>query len=496
MDKEYIVALDQGTTSSRALLVDLNGKIRDMKQKEFRQIFPHPGWVEHDPEEILNTQKSVLQALLRDNHITPPQIRGIGITNQRETTVVWNRHTGKAIYNAIVWQDKRTADICENLKASGLSDYVLQNTGLIIDSYFSATKVDWILDHVDGARSLAEKGDLCFGTIDSWLVWHLTKQHIHVTDYTNASRTMLYNIRELKWDPFLFDKLNIPLNMAPKVQPSAGHFGDLEIDGHPIPIMGIAGDQQSALFGQGCFTAGEAKNTYGTGCFMLMNTGEEITTSSNGLLTTIAWGIDDKIYYALEGSIFIAGAAIQWLRDELRFFDASSDSESIANSLKSENPVYVVPAFAGLGAPYWDMYARGAIFGLSRDTGITHITRATLDSLAYQTRDILDAMQKDANTRLTALKVDGGVSANNYLMQFQADILDCKVIRYQSVESTAIGAASLAAYAMGIWDLEQIRNNKHIEKVFTPEITREHRRTLYGGWQKAVSRTRNWLESP
>ncbi|WP_224488413.1 glycerol kinase GlpK [Robertkochia flava] len=493
MNKEYIVALDQGTTSSRALLVDLKGKIRGMKQKEFRQYFPHPGWVEHDPEEILSTQRDVLESLLRDNDIAPEQVKAIGITNQRETTVVWNRTTGKAIHNAIVWQDKRTAALCDRLKEEGLSEYVNKNTGLLIDSYFSATKVRWVLDHVKEARGLAENGELCFGTIDSWLVRNLTKQQHHVTDYTNASRTMLYNIRELKWDPYLFEKLEIPLEMAPEVRPCAGHFGDIEIAGHAIPIMGIAGDQQAALFGQGCFRAGEAKNTYGTGCFMLMNTGEEITTSKNGLLTTIAWGIDNKIYYALEGSIFIAGAAVQWLRDELKFFEDSADSEKIAKKLKTENPVYVVPAFAGLGAPYWDMYARGAIFGLSRDTGIPHITRATLDSLAYQTKDILDAMQKDSNTSLATLKVDGGASANNYLMQFQADILNCEVIRHKSVESTAMGAASLAAYALDLWDLEQIRNNKRIEKIFAPLITGKERKALYKGWQKAISRTRNWL---
>lgn len=487
------MALDQGTTSSRALLVDLSGRIKGMKQKEFQQYFPHPGWVEHDPAEILESQLGVLKDLLKAHQLKPTQVKAIGITNQRETTVVWNRKTGKAIHHAIVWQDKRTANICEDLKAKGLSDYVSENTGLVIDSYFSATKIKWILDHVEGARALAEKGDLCFGTIDSWLIRNLTLQQDHLTDLTNASRTMLFNICDLEWDSYLFDALDIPMSMAPEVRPSAGHFGDIELDGHPVPIMGIAGDQQAALFGQGCFDVGDAKNTYGTGCFMLMNTGTDIKRSANGLVTTIAWGIDNKVYYALEGSVFVAGAAVQWLRDELKFFEHSEDSEPIAKGLKTENPVYVVPAFAGLGAPYWDMYARGAIFGLSRDTGIAHITRATLDSLAYQTKDILDAMQKDADAELNTLKVDGGASANNYLMQFQADLLDCEVIRHESVESTAIGAAALAAYATGTWDLEQIRKHKRIERVFAPMLTKKERKTLYKGWQKAVGRTRNWL---
>ena len=494
MKQEYIVALDQGTTSSRALLVDLNGRIAGMKQKEFKQYFPEPGWVEHDPEEIISSQIEVLKELVSDQKIHPDQIKTIGITNQRETVVVWNKHTGKPVYNAIVWQDSRTASICESLKKQGLSDYVSENTGLLIDSYFSGTKIKWILDNVEGAREEAEAGNLCFGTIDTWLIQRLTTQQQHLTDLTNASRTMLFNIQDLCWDTQLFEALEIPKSMAPKVLPSASHFGDIEIEGTPIPVMGIAGDQQAALFGQGCFTAGEAKNTYGTGCFMLMNTGKEIKRSKNGLITTIAWGLDNEVYYALEGSIFVAGAAVQWLRDELRFFENAAESEQIALEFKKENPVYVVPAFAGLGAPYWDMYARGAIFGLSRDTGIPHITRATLDSLAYQTRDILDAMQKDAQTELTQLKVDGGASANNYLMQFQADILNNEVIRHKSVESTALGAASLAAYASGIWTLEEIRELKTIERVFTPNMNPEQRRKRYAGWQKAVARSRQWLE--
>ncbi|THD69461.1 glycerol kinase GlpK [Robertkochia marina] len=494
MKQEYIVALDQGTTSSRALLVDLNGRIAGMKQKEFKQYFPEPGWVEHDPEEIISSQIEVLKDLISDRQIHPDQIKTIGITNQRETVVVWNKLTGKPIYNAIVWQDSRTASICESLKNQGLSDYVSENTGLLIDSYFSGTKIRWILDNVEGAREEAEAGNLCFGTIDTWLIQRLTIQQQHLTDLTNASRTMLFNIRDLCWDSKLFEALEIPKSMAPEVLPSAAHFGDIEIDGKPIPVMGIAGDQQAALFGQGCFTAGEAKNTYGTGCFMLMNTGKKIKRSKNGLITTIAWGLDNEVYYALEGSIFVAGAAVQWLRDELKFFEDAAESEPIALELKKENPVYVVPAFAGLGAPYWDMYARGAIFGLTRDTGIPHITRATLDSLAYQTRDILDAMQKDAQTELTELKVDGGASSNNYLMQFQADILNNEVIRHQSVESTALGAASLAAYASGIWTLEEIRELKTIERVFTPNMSHEQRSKRYTGWKKAVGRSRQWLE--
>ena len=493
MKKEYIVALDQGTTSSRALLIDLNGRIAGMQQLEFKQYFPHPGWVEHDPEEILSSQLTVLNDLIAQHQLRPEQIKAIGITNQRETTVVWNRKTGKPVYNAIVWQDKRTAALCESLKDQGLSSYVRANTGLVIDAYFSATKIRWILDNVPQTREMAENGELCFGTIDSWLVFNMTRQKAHLTDLTNASRTMLFNIKDLRWDPHLFEALDIPKNMAPSVLPSAGHFGDIEIQGHDIPVMGIAGDQQAALFGQGCFQAGEAKNTYGTGCFMLMNTGKEIKMSQNGLITTIAWGLDEEVYYALEGSIFVAGAAIQWLRDELHFFTDSADSERLATELTSENPVYVVPAFAGLGAPYWDMYARGAIFGLSRDTGIKHITRATLDSLAYQTKDILDAMQKDAEVPLTHLKVDGGASANNYLMQFQADMLNCEVIRHQSVESTAMGAAALAAYASGIWTLEDINDLKTVERIFNPGMSEQTRLTHYSGWQKAVSRTCKWL---
>lgn len=493
MKEEYIVALDQGTTSSRALLVDLHGRIKGMKQRPFHQYFPKPGWVEHDPTEILTSQTEALTSLLEAHDLHPEQVRTIGITNQRETTVVWNRKTGKAVYNAIVWQDKRTASICEDLKEEGLSDHVSARTGLVIDSYFSATKVKWILDHVPGTRDLAEKGDLLFGTIDSWLIWNFTEGRCHLTDYSNASRTMLFDIHHLKWDPYLFEKLNIPLTMAPEAGPSARDFGSLKLDGHSIPIMGVAGDQQAALFGQGCFNTGDTKNTYGTGCFLLMNTGKEPRVSQNGLLTTIAWGLDNEVNYALEGSIFIAGAAIQWLRDELQFFQETPQAEIIAHQITSENPVYVVPAFSGLGAPYWDMYARGAIFGLSRDTGIAHITRATLDSLAYQTRDVLDAMQRDAGTLLSSLKVDGGASANNYLMQFQADILNCEVIRHQSVESTAMGAAALAAYAMDIWDLDQISKNKQIDRIFLPEMTESKRKGHYRGWQEAISRTRNWL---
>lgn len=494
MKKEYIVALDQGTTSSRALLVNLHGEIEGMAQKEFTQYFPKPGWVEHDPMEILSTQKEVLHKLLQQYDIQGEQIIAIGITNQRETTVVWHRDTGEPVYPAIVWQDKRTADLCEDLKEQGYSETVKQRTGLVIDSYFSATKVRWILDNARGAKQLAQDGKLCFGTVDSWLLYNMTEEKEHLTDVTNASRTMLLNISNGAWDPELFDMFDIPMDMAPRVMPSATRFGHILIDGTRVPVTGIAGDQQAALFGQGCFDPGDVKNTYGTGCFMLMNTGSEIKHSDNGLLTTIAWGINNELTYALEGSVFIAGAAVQWLRDELRFFENAADSEALAREADGDNPVYVVPAFAGLGAPYWDMYARGAIFGLSRDTGIPHITRATLDSLAYQTRDVLEAMQKDAGTELKSMKADGGASANNYLMQFQADILNTEVIRHRSVESTALGAAFLAGFTLGIWSLEQIKKNKKVERVFTPLLSEEQRQRLYSGWLQAVARTRNRTE--
>uniref|UniRef100_UPI0040482B17 glycerol kinase GlpK n=2 Tax=Roseivirga sp. TaxID=1964215 RepID=UPI0040482B17 len=494
-NRKFIIALDQGTTSSRSVLFDQKGQIVDIAQQEFTQIFPKSGWVEHDPMEILSSQMETLSNLIKKNNVSANEIAAIGITNQRETTVVWDKNTGKPIYNAIVWQDKRTANICERLKKEGYEAYIRENTGLMVDSYFSGTKISWILDNVEGARSKAEAGDLLFGTVDSWLVWNLTNRKVHATDYSNASRTLVYNIKSLKWDDKLLKALGIPKSMLPEARPSSGDFGSYELNGVAIPIAGIAGDQQAALFGQACFEPGMAKNTYGTGCFMLMNTGEELQHSYNGLLTTIAWGLDDKVYYALEGSVFIAGAAIQWLRDALQIIDKASDSQEIAESLKDNHDVVVVPAFAGLGGPYWDMYARGAIFGLTRDTGKDHITKATLDSLAFQTRDILEAMQKDSGIELKELKVDGGAAANNYLMQFQADILGTKVERPEVIESTAQGAAYLAGISVGLWKKEDIVNNRIIEEQFIPSMGSEMREKLYATWQKAVKRSMNWIEN-
>ncbi|HTH56143.1 MAG TPA: glycerol kinase GlpK [Cyclobacteriaceae bacterium] len=491
---KYIIALDQGTTSSRAVLFDEEGAIVRIAQQEFTQIFPQSGWVEHDANEIWATQLGVLQRVISESKIETKSIVAIGITNQRETTVIWNRKTGEPIYNAIVWQDKRTADTCEELKARGLSDYVRQNTGLVIDSYFSGTKIKWLLDHVKEARPMADRGELAFGTIDSWLMWKLTSGKVHATDYSNASRTMLFNIRELKWDDKMLHALNVPKSILPQVNPSAFHFGDWELDGNKIPIMGVAGDQQAALFGQACFEAGMAKNTYGTGCFMLMNTGSKIQQSKNGLVTTIAWGLDGKVEYALEGSVFIAGAAVQWLRDGLHLIDQSKDSEYFAAKALGSNEVYMVPAFAGLGAPYWDMYARGAIFGLTRDTGKDHIIKATLESLAYQTKDILNAMQEDAGLKLSALKVDGGACANNILMQFQADILGTDVERPEVIESTALGAAYFAGIKAGLWKKEDIVRHRKIQKRFVSEMDSSLRDKLYRGWKKAVERTMRWVE--
>jgi glycerol kinase len=495
MTQKYILALDQGTTSSRSVLVHENGQIVAMEQQEFKQIFPQSGWVEHDPMEILETQLTTLKKVLAKAYISASEIVGIGITNQRETTVVWNKHTGKPIYNAIVWQDKRTASICENLKQKGFENHVKKTTGLVIDAYFSATKIHWILNHVENAQSEAEKGNLLFGTIDTWLLWNLTEGKAHATDVSNASRTMLFDIKKLNWDEKLITELNIPTSMLPKVHPSGYQFGMYTIEGVKIPIAGIAGDQQAALFGQACFEKGEAKNTYGTGCFMLMNTGEEAQFSNNGLLTTIAWGIDNKVYYALEGSVFIAGAAIQWLRDGLQLISNAEESETLANLVEGENPVYVVPAFAGLGAPYWDMYARGAIFGLTRDTGKNHLIKATLQSLAYQTKDLLNAMQEDSKVPLTSLKVDGGACANNLLMQFQADILNTKVERPKITETTALGAAYLAGIAVGLWKQSDILSHRKIDTVFTPAFTSEKRERLYKKWRKAVERTMNWEDN-
>lgn len=492
MKPPFIVALDQGTSSSRAVLVDATGKLVAIAQKEFNQIYPKPGWVEHDPMEILESQLTVFKELISNAQISLQDIKAIGITNQRETTVIWNKHTGKPVYNAIVWQDKRTSALCDVLKKEGLTSHIKERTGLVIDAYFSGTKLHWILENVAGAKEAAEKGDLLFGTIDTWLIWNLTGGSVHVTDYTNASRTMLYNIVKLKWDRKILDRLGIFTSMLPDVKPSSYHYGDFVYRGTAIPICGVAGDQQAALFGQTCFEPGMAKNTYGTGCFMLMNTGQNLQYSQNGLLTTIAWGLDGEVHYALEGSVFIAGAAVQWLRDGLKVIEKASDSQQIAESVAGENSVYFVPAFSGLGAPYWDQDARGAIFGLTRDTGLAHIVRATLESIAYQTVDLMRAMQKDSGIALKALKVDGGACANDYLMQFQADILGVPVERPDCVESTALGAAYLAGLQVGLWTKEQILNTKQIEKSFTPLSDDDTRKKRYDGWLQAVERTKNW----
>lgn len=492
MSKKFIIALDQGTTSSRSVLFNEKGYQIAIEQEEFEQFFPKSGWVEHDPQDILSSQLSTFQKLIKNNNLNVGDIAGIGITNQRETTVVWNKTSGKAIYNAIVWQDIRTSPICENLKNKGLETYVKETTGLVIDPYFSGTKINWILENVENARELSENGELLFGTVDAWLLWNLTNGNIHATDYSNASRTMLFNIKTLQWDKKLLQDLNIPISMLPAVKPSCYHFGDFVHDGHTIPIAGIAGDQQAALFGQACFEKGEAKNTYGTGCFLLMNTGEQMQLSKHGLITTIAWGIDNKVYYALEGSVFIAGAAIQWLRDGLKLINSAEESEKIASEITTDNPVYVVPAFAGLGAPYWDMHARGAIFGLTRDTGKYHLVKATLESIAYQTKDVILAMEHDSKTKLASLKVDGGACANNVLMQFQSDILNTEIERPKNIESTASGAAYLAGIGIGLWEQEDIITNKRIDKFFIPTMKTERIENLYKGWKKAVKRTMNW----
>ncbi|PCH93638.1 MAG: glycerol kinase [Bacteroidetes bacterium] len=492
---KYIIAIDQGTTSSRAVVFDEEANIVGIAQKEFTQHFPESGWVEHDPIEIWESQWEVFEQVIQENNIDAANIAAIGITNQRETTVVWDKNTGEPVFNAIVWQDRRTAAICEELKEKGLEPYIKENTGLVVDAYFSGTKIKWILDTVDGARKRAENGELLFGTIDTWLIWKLTKGAVHATDYSNASRTLIYNIKDLQWDSKLLEALNIPENMLPEVRNSSGDFGTVDFNGTSIPIMGVAGDQQAALFGQACFQEGMAKNTYGTGCFMLMNTGDKLFNSKNGLLTTLAWGIDGKVTYALEGSIFIAGAAIQWLRDGLQLFTDAADSEALANSAGDSNDVYVVPAFTGLGAPYWDMYARGAIFGLSRDSGKEQITKATLQSLAYQTKDVLDAMQDDTGIELKTLQVDGGACANNYLMQFQADILGKVVDRPVVIESTAAGAAYLAGLAVGLWTLDEIAKKRSIDRTFDPNMDSDKRDTLYANWQKAVKRSMNWLDA-
>ena len=495
---KYIVALDQGTTSSRAIIFDHDQNIISTSQKEFTQIYPKEGWVEHDPMEIWATQYGVLQEAMAKKSISPDDIAAIGITNQRETTIIWDKNTGKPVHNAIVWQCRRTASICDSLKETdGFEDYVRQNTGLVIDAYFSATKIKWILDNVEGAREKAEQGDLLFGTVDTWLLWNLTNREVFVTDYTNASRTMLFNIKTLRWDEKILEMLDIPASMLPQVKNSSQVYGyaGLGQQGRKVPVAGIAGDQQAALFGQACFEQGQAKNTYGTGCFILMNTGEKFVKSSNGLLTTIAIGIDDRVTYALEGSVFIAGAVVQWLRDELRLIDSASETEQLAQSVPDTGGVYLVPAFTGLGAPHWDMYARGTITGITRGTGRSHIVRAALESIAYQTRDVLDAMMQDTGINLKSLKVDGGASQNNFLMQFQADILGKEVDRPVVTETTALGAAYLAGLATGFWkSRDEIAQKWSMDRKFMPVMNIDEREARYSKWKKAVTRATLWEE--
>lgn len=497
MAKQYVMAMDAGTTSNRAIIFDNNSKVIGVSQKEFTQHFPNAGWVEHDAEEIWSTMSMVMKEAVEQAGIAASDISAIGITNQRETAVVWDKKTGRPIYNAIVWQSRQTSEICEDLKKRGLTDEFKEKTGLVIDAYFSGTKVKWILDNVEGAREQAEKGELLFGTIDTWLIWKLTGGKVHVTDYSNASRTLMFNIRELCWDDKLLEYLTVPKSMLPEVHSSSEVYGNTipSILGAAIPIAGAAGDQQAALFGQTCFEPGMAKNTYGTGCFMLMNTGTKIHTSENGLVTTIAWGLDGKVEYALEGSIFVAGAAIQWLRDGIRLIDTAPDSEWVAKKVKDTGGVYVVPAFVGLGAPYWDMNARGMIIGITRGTTKAHIVRATLDSMAYQTRDVLSAMEADSHIKLAALRVDGGAVANNVLMQFQADLLGVPVDRPQIIETTALGAAYLAGLAVGVWkSKDELKHTWKLDNRFEPQMQSEEADKLYKGWRKAVKHSMHWLD--
>lgn len=488
--EKYILSLDQGTTSSRAILFNRNGEIVHIAQKEFTQLFPKPGWVEHNANEIWGSILAVIASVLSESGVKPDQIAAIGITNQRETTVVWDKETGNPVYNVIVWQSRQTNGICEELKEKGYNDLFRKKTGLLIDAYFSGTKVKWILDHVEGAREKAEQGKLLFGTIDTWLIWKLSGGRAHVTDYSNASRTLMYNIHELKWDEELLDILSIPKSMLPDVRPSSEIYSrtiDYHFFGKEVPIAGAAGDQQAALFGQTCFEEGMAKNTYGTGCFMLMNTGEKAVRSEHGLLTTIAWGLNGKVEYALEGSIFVAGSAIQWLRDGLRMLKNARDSEDYAVKVESTEGVYVVPAFVGLGTPYWDSDVRGAVFGLTRGTSKEHFIRATLESLAYQTKDVLSAMEADSGIKLKTLRVDGGAVMNNFLMEFQSDILNVPVERPVVNETTALGAAYLAGLAVGYWESqEEIAAQWAIDRLFEPQMSDEVRDQLYSGWKKAI----------
>lgn len=492
---KYIMALDAGTTSNRCILFNKKGEICSVAQKEFTQIFPKPGWVEHNAKEIWSTIMGVAVESMSNLDIGADDVAGIGITNQRETTVVWDKNTGEPIYNAIVWQCRRTSKFCDELKQAGYEDMVKEKTGLLIDAYFSATKLKWILDNVEGAREKANKGELLFGTIDTWIIWRLTNGKVHVTDYSNASRTMLYNINTLEWDKEILELLDIPANMLPEVKPSSEIYGysDSNYLGGPIPISGAAGDQQASLFGQTCFQKGDAKNTYGTGAFLLMNTGEKPVYSTHGLVTTIAWGLDGKVNYALEGSIFVAGSAIQWLRDELRILDSAADSEYMATRVPDTNDCYVVPAFTGLGAPYWDQYARGAIVGITRGVNKYHIIRATVESLAYLSYDVLEVMEKDSGAKMKTLKVDGGASQNDFLMQFQADLLNVQVQRPKFVETTALGAAYLAGLAVGYWkNLDDIKQNWELSKEFTPSLSEEEIQNKIKRWRKAVTYSLSW----
>jgi glycerol kinase len=489
-NKNYIIALDQGTTSSRAIIFDRDANVVSTAQSEFVQHYPQPGWVEHDPMEIFATQTACMTKALAQADLHHNQIAAIGITNQRETTVVWEKDTGRPLYNAIVWQCRRSTEICEQLKRDGMEPYIQETTGLVTDPYFSGTKLKWILDHVEGSRERARNGELLFGTVDSWLIWKFTGGKVHVTDYTNASRTMLFNIHTLEWDQRMLDALDIPREMLPEVKSSSEVYGHSKSG---IAIAGIAGDQQAALFGQMCVEPGQAKNTYGTGCFLLMNTGKKAVKSKHGMLTTIGCGPRGEVAYALEGAVFNGGSTVQWLRDELKIINDALDTEYFASKVKSSNGVYLVPAFTGLGAPYWDPYARGALFGLTRGVKVDHIIRAALESIAYQTRDVLDAMQQDSGERLKALRVDGGAVANNFLMQFQADILGTRVERPQMRETTALGAAFLAGLAIGFWSsLDELRDKAVIEREFTPQCADEEKEKLYTGWKKAVERTRDW----
>ena len=491
--KQYIIALDQGTTSSRAVIFDNNSQIREMVQKEFKQIYPQPGWVEHDPMEIYASQYAVLVEAVAKSGIASQEIAAIGITNHRETTIVWDRRNGKPVYNAIVWQCRRTADIVEQIHADGLTDYIRENTGLIPDAYFSATKIKWILDHVEGARELAQQGHLLCGTVDTWLIWKLTEGRVFATDRTNASRTMLYNIRTLQWDSRLCDYFGIPASMLPEVKASSDDYGTVSILGRDVPICGVAGDQQAALYGQACFSEGDVKNTYGTGCFLLMNIGNRFITSQNGLLTTIAASAGGSVQYALEGSVFVGGALIQWLRDEMRLITDAADTEYFARKAGTNNGVYIVPAFTGLGAPYWDMYARGSIFGLTRGANRNHIIRAALEAIAYQTMDVIGAMEQDTGLRINRLKVDGGASKNNFLMQFQSDVIGATVQRAQVMETTALGAAYLAGLYVGVWtSADEIARSWGVDREYTPAMEQEEKEKLTRKWHKAVQMCLGW----